>query len=62
MKVWVILRDDGHYYLGVMDGNALFGHGENAAVFKEKDVAERRMASLSRADEGRGFEVMEEEK
>lgn len=47
MKDWVILRDDGHYYLGTIDKLPVFGHGEAAAIFKEKDRAEARANGLT---------------
>lgn len=55
------MREDGHYYLGTMDGNPVFGHGESAAVFNYKLAAEERMTWLSSRDGRRTFELEEQE-
>lgn len=54
---YCIERDDGQYYLGTIEGNPVFGHGENAAVFDDREEAQRRLDALARRDPKRGFEL-----
>jgi hypothetical protein len=57
---YCIERDDGHYYLGTIDGHPGFGHGQRAAVFKTEQAAEDRMHGLEGKEPGSEFKVVPE--
>jgi hypothetical protein len=58
---YVIIRDDGHFYLGTIDRGPVFGHGESAAVFRRKAAAAKRARGLARLNQDHTFEAISED-